>query len=384
MTVINYEPSGYPSAHYPMWYELSSGNTAQTDFKYVFDLYVNNAFVTRQKLFPDPTDNKGYFDVSPVVRNYFDVATVPFTTGSNTFSIDWGLGEFYVDFYAIAGEEYSGTPYVSGDVTGGSLSAYNWAKRKQFDNQNTVQNYIEKFVSNRPATSTAYRTEPLIIGVFPVSGESYFISQTQYRDSISTGIAQNATFFSSVPRHGDVSPYLFVNSEATNRVVMELYKSPGTPTLIDTRILNIVCHPRYTPVTLLFLNRLGCWDSFTFGLFNEISIDAERKSFEQNPYVGRSNSIGTGFLRESVKTYAVGYKTKWKLTSDPLTKDEYKWLEELITSPLVYVYMPNAEIVWQPVTIAETNYQIKDHLIKKDAILELNIEFSENDNTQYR
>ena len=379
-TTINYEPSGYASAHYPMWYELQSGNTSQADFKYVFDLYVNNAFVTRQKLFPDPTDNKGYFDVSPIVRNYFDVATVPFTTGSNTFSIDWGLGEFYVDFYAIAGEEYSGTPFVSGDVTGGSLSAYNWAKRKQIFNQLVLNNYIETFVSNRPANSTAYFAEPLIIGAWGVSGTTYTVKQTHYVKGTNVGNNSTAGFAAANPKHADVKPPLFVNSDA-DRVVMQLMD--GTDVL-DTKTLNIVCHPRYTPVTLLFLNRLGCWDSFTFGLFNEVSIDAERKSFEQNPYVGRSNSIGTGFLRESVKTYAVSYKTKWKLTSDPLTKDEYKWLEELITSPLVYVYMPNAEYVWQPVTIAETNYEIKDHLIKKDAILELNIEFSEKDNTQYR
>lgn len=379
-TVINFAPSGYASAHYPMWYELQSNQSGQTDFKYVFDLYVNNAFVTRQKLFPDPTDNKGYFDVSPIVRNYFDVATVPFTTGSNTFSTDWGLGEFYIDFYAIVGEEYSGTPYVSGDVTGSNLSAYNWAKRKQIFNQLVLNNYIETFVSNRPANSTAYFAEPLIIGAWGVSGSTYTVKQTHYVQGTNVGNASTSGFTAANPKHADVKPPLFVNSDADS-VVMQLMK--GTDVL-DTKTVNIVCHPRYTPVTLLFLNRLGCWDSFTFGLFNEVSIDAERKSFEQNPYVGRSNSIGANFLRESVKTYAVSYKTKWKLTSDPLTKDEYKWLEELITSPLVYVYMPNAEFKWQPVMIAETNYQIKDHLIKKDAILELNIEFSEQDNTQYR
>lgn len=382
MSSINYEPSGFQSAHSPLWYELISANVSQANFKYVFDLYVNSTFVTRQKLFPDPTDNKGYFDVSPIVRSYFDIAVQPFVNDSRDFTVEWGLGEFFVDFHAVVGEEYSGSPFVSGDVTGTSLSAYNWAKKKQLYNQNDLQDYYEKFVSNRPAISTAYFNEPLIIGVWkPDSDAGWFVRQTHYLDTTQTGTLDGNEINSGEVYHADVSPSNYLSDDNANKVVMELF---ATSNLKDTRTLNLKCHPRYTPVTLLFFNRLGCWDSFTFGLFSEVSIDAEKKMFEQNPYVGRSNTFATNFLRENRKTYAVEYKTKWKLTSDNLTEDEYKWLEELITSPMVYVHMPNAEQTWQPVMVTETNFQTKDELIKKDNILELNIEFSEDNNTQYR
>jgi len=390
MITINYEPSGYPSAHNPMFVELTSGNSALTDFKYVFDIYVNNVFKTRQKVFPDPTDNKGYLDIQSVVRNELDNAVNVVTVGSSV-PVELGLGEFYVDFYGIYGEESSGVTYAS-SATGQTWKAYNWTKsrvqRKIPNTQDSGGNYLTKlqdfigyFLTTRPQNTKVYDNQPLILTYWGQPEEPVNLYIDNLNPTSTTTVFTEVDFTN--PKVFDLgTSYNQSAGSFTARIAppLEIAESLASLSFVPT------CHPRYEPVTLMFMNRWGGFDSYTFGLYNEISIDADRKSFGQNPYVGRTDLISGGFVRESKKVFAVSYLTKWKLTSDSLTKDEYKWLEELITSPLVYVYIddPNNERYWHPVTITETNYQIKDHLIQKDNILELNIEFAEPDNAQYR
>lgn len=387
---INYEPSGFASAHNPMFIELQSNQSGQANFKYVFDVYVNNAFATRQKVYPNPTDGKGYLDISKIVGNYFDVAQNVVDESTKNFTTELGLGEFFVDFKGIYGEDYSGTPFVSGTVSGTTYKAYNWSKWKSLLRSSTpkgLSDFQGRFLSNRPRVSTAYINQPVIITAWPSLGtESYLVNQIHYNGSTSIGSDTTTAFANGNPRTGNVQPTLFLPNSGATSVLTELLYDPVNLAMYDDRLFNIVCHPRYTPVTLMFLNRLGGWDSFTFGLYNELSIDAEKKSFAQNPFVGRSDLIGGGFVRETNKVFAVSYKTKWKLTGDSLTKDEYIWLEELITSPLVYVYLPDTTNArnWHPVTVAETNYVVKNHLIDKQNFIELNIEFAEPEKSQYR
>lgn len=390
MVTINYEPSGYPSAHNPMFVELQSGNSAMTDFKYVFDIYVNSLFVTRQKVFPDPTDDKGYLDLSAIVRNYLDVSVNVVTVGS-AVPVELGLGEFYVDFYGIYGEEFSGTPYAP-DVTGTAYKAYNWTKsrtqRKILNAQTTGSNYFKTlgdyrgfFLTNRPQNTKVYSGQPLILTYWGSDFEPVSAKIDNYSPDSTTTLFTEIAFDN--PKVFDIGGSYNTNSESFRARV-------HAPLVPDGSLASITfknnCAPRYEHVTLMFLNRLGGFDSYTFGLNDVLSIDAERKGFGQNPYVGRSDLISGGFVRESQKNFAVTYKTKWKLTGDSLTKDEYTWLEELITSPLIYVYVddPADERFWHPVTISETNYTIKNHLVDKENFIELNIEFSEPNNSQYR
>lgn len=387
---INYEPSGYPSAHNPMFIELASGNSAETDFKYVFDIYVNSAFVTRQKVFPDPTDDKGYLDISRIVGNYLDVAVNAVTVGSPT-PVLLGLGEFYVNFYGIYGEEFSGTPYAA-NVTGTTYRAFNWSKsrtqRKILNTQGaspvyfkTLEDYKSYFLTNRPQNTKVYDDQPLII--------TYWTDLALTLKTLKIINETPSSETTIVAGQGFEYPYVMDIGQSYNQDTERFSIKSYTflDSTVEASILFLpVCQPRYEPVTLMFLNRLGGFDSYTFGLNSVVSVDVERKGFGQNPYVGRSDLIGGGFVRETQKTFAVSYKTKWKLTGDSLTKDEYTWLEELITSPLIYVYIddPADERFWHPVTISETNYIVKNHLVEKDNFIELNIEFAEPNNVQYR
>lgn len=52
--VINSSPSGQPSVHDNLWHIVSSTNSGQVDFKYVFDIFVNGVQKIRVKQFLNP------------------------------------------------------------------------------------------------------------------------------------------------------------------------------------------------------------------------------------------------------------------------------------------------------------------------------------------
>jgi hypothetical protein len=86
---------------------------------------------------------------------------------------------------------------------------------------------------------------------------------------------------------------------------------------------------------------------------------------------------------EGSKVYAGSYKERMQLTSDILSTGEYDWLSELINSPLVYLLNSTTQEFY-PVIITDTNYEFKDDRINKTDFLTVNIEFSIDNNVQFR
>jgi hypothetical protein len=159
-----------------------------------------------------------------------------------------------------------------------------------------------------------------------------------------------------------------------------------TNTLLGTRYYDLACK-KYDAHVLIFLNAFGAYDSFTFvnGVFMQ---DNDKKKYERYEWQldGFTMVNQSGFVfNEGIKTYANTITTKMKLTSDILSTDEYNWLSELIHSPLIYLYVPTASAQeFHPVQITNTNYEFKNSLKNKTEVLELEIEFANKGNTQYR
>ena len=59
-------PSGNVTAQDTLWHIAYSDNSGQTDFKYVFDIFHNGQQLVRTKVFPEPSNGRGYYDASNV------------------------------------------------------------------------------------------------------------------------------------------------------------------------------------------------------------------------------------------------------------------------------------------------------------------------------
>ena len=65
----NVAPIDKSSVHDDLWHVVESNNATKVDFKYVFDLFVANRQLIRAKVYPNPEDTKGYFNVSNIISN---------------------------------------------------------------------------------------------------------------------------------------------------------------------------------------------------------------------------------------------------------------------------------------------------------------------------
>ena len=108
ISAVNYKPHVYTPAYNPIPYSITSNENGQTDFSYVFDLYVNGAtgYTYRLKQRPNPA-GAGMIDISPIMQSYVELSN---------WTAEQGWGKNFRNFSEIcpvvevkAGEEYIGT-----------------------------------------------------------------------------------------------------------------------------------------------------------------------------------------------------------------------------------------------------------------------------------
>jgi hypothetical protein len=90
-------------------------------------------------------------------------------------------------------------------------------------------------------------------------------------------------------------------------------------------------------------------------------------------------------------TYNVNFKESRILNSDIIDEKTYKWLNELLVSPLVYMQYDEknysndqsvANLI--PITITDSTFNFKTKAVERQFNLTLKIEFGDTLNAQYR
>jgi len=100
---------------------------------------------------------------------------------------------------------------------------------------------------------------------------------------------------------------------------------------------------RYTPKRFKWKNRLGGWDFFTFNLRSDRTVNIEKSTFRKAQKTWHTSSVGYGTAvgERGNTVYNVNANDSELVFSDWLSNDEAAWLEELWTSPSVFVMDAN-------------------------------------------
>lgn len=389
---VNSVPEAYASAHDDLWYVVTSTNVASTNFKFVFDVYVNSVQVARVKQYPDPTTNKGYFNAANIVRNYLSSYFKPNTT-QTLFSYDGD--DIYVSYEIKYGEEYGGTTYTN--LTTASYKAFNYYNPPFRDPSTSYfSNFVTKWISNRDLSNIDCAfSEKCHIGWMNASGSTTSMTATiqKYSESgatvgsPSTGASDTISSFALL----DISPaaintYLgssFISSSDYAYGVKLNYSSTSSQEIK----VKLNCNPRYTPVSLHFLNQLGGYDTLMFRAVNRESRSMESKSYQQMnwQYNSGTTSMRTYDTYKRINPggvkYAVNQTVNYALKSDYLNQTNYNWVKELIGSPEVYMEVNG---YYYPFNISTTNWQEKLRVADKMFNLEIEGEVNQKINSQFR
>jgi len=395
-------PANYSSIHDPLWFVATSNNNAQTNFKFVCDVYVNTTLVARLKSFPDPVTGWGIFNVASIVRDYWNTYFKPNVTLPAGFV--YNGNDIYVSYEVKFGEEYNGTTYTN--LATSSKKSYNYVADYLYNDTSNIyrtptlysSTYPGTYLTNRDKTQIKYpkervgttyerlyisslcdledttRVHSLDVSVYNGSTTNYTGATTSFKDFALIDIS---------PR--SINEYLGVTAISSTTIYYDV-KLKIAGSITDSVRVTLNCS-QYESIPLHFLNSVGGYDTFSFTQVNRQTRNIERVSYERTEW---SPEVATQSMQR-VGSYAkfnggmIPFVTRqsltYKLISDWVNFVDYNWLKELIASPEVYLER-NSQFI--PVTISTTNWSEKKRYADKTFNLELDIELANKVNSQYR
>jgi len=404
---IQSSPAPYSSMHDDLWFVSSSTNVGLTAFKFVYDVYVNNAQVSRTKVYPSPSAEGSYgvFNASPMVRsyvtNYFEPSGSSILVASND--------KIKVDSQIRVGEEYvsGGNLITTSNLASGALAAYNYYPPLFADilfvNNNTplvlsdyydnllLENFTDDWITERENEKiTIEYGDNFYATYFKITAGTYnaIVDVLNEAGSVIDTVSGGITFTGEMNlfncQAGHINTFAGRTLVTENTYGYNVYIKRGVAV---SRKLQFIqkCYPKYRQYNLHFLNRLGGWDTMKFALVNKRSTELQRASYRRNDWQLSGNAMSNidsyNKYNETTLNYAIQHKDKFHLISDWVSQQDYEWLGQLFASTIVYMEVQGA---YFPVTISSTNYEYKLETSDKLFNFEIDIEIGKYLTSQFR
>ena len=371
--------NGFPETHTPVYnnvmFTVISDNIAETNFKYVADVYVGGD-VIRLTTTTNLEYNTGIFNIGRVLEAYLssdiDKTGTQFRQNVNS----------YVEYYVKFGEEYGATPVVyPGLTTSNTYTAWNgimdFLKFQEFNATYGQWEYVfrqsfdeAKFLTDRPASGVIRYNEDAWLYANTNSGNDISKARVVTYD-VNKNVLQTVEFVNTFFGSSD-TPSEFLRFDAgtsnLNNIpssgitlgAQPIIVSSGTPVAYytvsailgsneysntQTYVIDNNCY-KNVAYRFHFLNKLGGFDSFTFYRGSNKSSRIKRSNYKK--IAGDATSDATYGYNKSSRghtTYNVDIEDNIKVESDWINEETMDWLEELITSPEVYLDDPTHGLV---------------------------------------
>jgi hypothetical protein len=385
--VLNNTPAAYSSAHGDLVYTAyesvkSIDPTTYPNYKYICDVYVNGVMVVRLKSFPNPVNHRGVFNIGLIVRNYVSATFNPAVNAIQAQQLSTYAAAVQCKF----GEEYSGIEYTNLTIDS-SRNVYNHYNDRLLGGYSILGNYANKVASNRSLiTSVKYTSDYVFVPYFPTSTSGIAVLIKSYDSGNSLLASNTITVTPSAAYYMqtlNLSPSA-INTSVGGAVPSNTSYYTATISSIIYRF-NIYCEPRYSPLTIHFLNQLGGFDSFEFPKVNKKGIDITSKTYTQLGYSIDSSGVMSYYngkvLADNQTTFYGMSKERKILNTDFISEGAYSWLGELVRSPQLYIESGGYFI---PVVITDTAYEFKTLAVDRQFNLAINISFGDSLNVQFR
>lgn len=361
------------------------------NYKFVGDVYIGATMVARVKKVPDPVTRIGIFNVGQIVRNYiattFNPQFIP-----DIIAQTLGDGEFSLEVTMKFGEEYAYTTYTN-LVSDTPRIFYNNYNGRLVGGSSSLDGLLDKALTSRPyATPIRCDADFNFIPLWPSTADAFNVRIRKYDFSNTEGVNLNLpitpvanTLIIINPARGVLNA---IDTNYINDGIKYYTVEFDTPNIVDHSIyrFDLDCECTYEQYTLHFLNKYGGFESKDFTKVSRKTIDIEKKDFGKLPYMVDVSGVvsyrnSNNVYNETRSVYSSQYKEKMILNSDLLTDAEYRWLQELVLSPMVYM---EEDGYFFPIVITETNYEPKKNVNDQLTNLTIGIEFGDQLNAQYR
>ena len=380
----NGEPEEYGLAYNDNAYVIKTTNytpTVRFNIAIVPPTFPVDPLIAQVKVYPTRAEDGGtvyfdraFFDPSRFLQSYLNGQLDIFGANHNGFYV---TNQMHKEYYLTILEEDKNAQgvYESGDLFITKIkSVWNGVRNEiewlDFD-------YTEYIINNTASTTKKFLTDsPRTIRID--SDQSYqlqFIANERfgaYQYNIKAYSGYNATgslladgivsnniavadswdkiyFRIPVGTHdiGNIDPALYTDtllgstpSTALNGAASyTIHLEDNTNTQTSERFtfnVNQTCS-KYNEVRVHFLNRLGGYDGFNFYLKSIHTTDIKKDKYDQQHHDWNGSSYTYTKKNRGTTDYNVALNKKVTVNTDYLTEDESVWLEDLATSPSVYI-----------------------------------------------
>jgi hypothetical protein len=385
---IEQSPVSLTPAYNDVIFVISSTNSGNTNFKYVVDIVVSGN-THRLTIFPHPSFGTAYVNIGKILETYV-------STDLNDTTYGWQTCPNSFERYEVQfGEQYGNPVVVFPNLT--NTSATNFIVWSGVFNFLEFQDYIGAGIgslTNKPATTTIRDDENTWLYAIGLSSGVIHRAEVITKDiagstlqslTIQNPFVNSDIFDSNVVRfgcgtrninlipNGDISigsqPIITASVASYTVEVLSTLGSVIVP--VQTYNINNEC-TRNNLYRFHFLVTDGGFDSFTFYRADTKRVSIQRDSYKKN---AASLTAADTYGYEIKARTSIAYNTRLKdnisVLSDWITEDESEWLEELITSPEVYLDDPTHGLV--SVNIKDNSYDIKQ--VATDKLFNLRISF---------
>ena len=135
-----------------MWLIVDSDNSEVENFKYVIDVFDGSGNqLIRSKVYPNPTNFKGYFNLGSILRNlphYNQFSVTPILFDGSFPTVFMNDINFRYDYSVAIGEDVYGTTTLNMEVQDSSFDNFRYDLLDRF--QVGFSDYFHKYVTTRP------------------------------------------------------------------------------------------------------------------------------------------------------------------------------------------------------------------------------------------
>ena len=389
-------PVTYSTFNDDLWFVTSSTNSGTTNFKFVYDILVNGNLVSRTKSFPD-VSGYGIFNSAPIVRafnsNYFEPSGSSILVESND--------KLKISYVLEVREEVSGSINIFADASG-TFTAYNYtiplfADEFKTDALNLVTyedallttSFSDNLLTERGEETEIEFGDNFYVSYWRKTGGTYIAKVDVINEgntigtSVSGVIALSGEFNLFNLKASNVNTWAGSTIITSSTFGYDFYIFSAT----NSRKIKIrqKCNSKYESYNLHFLNRVGGYDTMKFGLVNKRNSEYQKSYFRRNEWqlTGSQMSKVDSYNRynESNINYNIQHKNSYHLISNWVSGQDYEWLAQLVSSPIVYMEVQGA---YFPVTIVNNNYNYKLEISDKLFNFEIDVEVGKKINGQFR